>query len=384
MSDYRIYFDNAATTPLFKEVKSVMIDAVENCYGNPSSIHALGRKSRALIESGRKLIARELKASTAEIFFTSGATESNNMAIHCAIRDLGVKRIISAATEHHCVLDTLEILNEQSKIELSFVRINHLGEVDMYHLESLLQTSEEKTMISLMHANNEIGTMINLKAVSQLCANYHALFHTDCVQTFTKYDIDLSDVKINFLSASAHKIHGPKGIGMLYVNADNFVKPYITGGSQERNMRAGTENIFGIIGFSKAVELMVEKREDYRSHVLNLRNYFKEKLKENFKDIQYNGVQEGEFLYTVLNVAFPSHPYADLLMMNLDIEGICVSAGSACSSGAETRSHVLKAIEAPEGRKSMRFSFSIFNTEEEIDYCVKKLVKIFNTESVSS
>lgn len=382
MKGQRIYFDNAATTPLFDNVKKAITDAVENNFGNPSSIHALGRTSRSIIESARKSIAKELKASTAEVFFTSGATESNNMAIQCAIRDLAVSRIISSPIEHHCILDTLHILNEQGKVNLELVRVDESGEIDLTHLEDLLMSSNEKTMVSLLHANNEIGTMIDLQQVSELCEKSKTLLHVDCVQSFTKFPIDLSHLNIQFLSASAHKMHGPKGIGMLYINAENMVKPFITGGAQERNMRAGTENIYGIIGFAKAVDEMISRQEEYRSHVTDLRNYFKSKLSDWFPDILYNGTQEGTYLYTVLNVAFPPHPYSDLLMMNLDIEGICVSAGSACSSGVESRSHVLNAINVPQDHKSIRFSFSIFNTREEVDICIQKLVKIFEPESM--
>ena len=382
MNKNHLYFDNAATTPLFESVKQEMTKVLQQTYGNPSSIHALGRESKSKIEEARKIIASQIKASTAEVFFTSGATESNNMAIQCAIRDLGVRRIISSPIEHHCVLDTLKVYEKRGSIELILLNVNAKGEVDLDEIRSYLQDSTTKSMLSLMHANNEIGTMIKLDEISALCVEENCLFHTDSVQSFTKFPIDVSQNKVSFLTGTAHKIHGPKGSGFLYVNGDNMVSSLIHGGSQERNMRPGTENLYGIVGFAKAVEEMSSMRDAYKSHVLNLRNHFKQALNNCLPGVKYNGVQEGEFLYTVLSINFPPHPYADLLAMNLDIEGICVSAGSACSSGVESRSHVLDEIQAPLDHKAIRFSFSCMNTKEEIDFAIEKIAKIYEIELV--
>ncbi len=377
----RIYLDNAATTPLREEVIEVMSDCMRQLYGNPSSIHGCGRQVRAKIEESRKKIAGYLGASIGEIFFTSGGTESNNMAIKCAVRDLGVKRIISSKIEHHCVGHSLESVEKQG-VKIEMVDVDGFGRLDYDQLESLLQESiGVKTLVSIMHANNEIGTLSDMDRISKLCENYGAYFHSDTVQTIGHLPIDVSKTKIHFLSGGAHKFHGPKGCGFIYINNEAMIKPMIDGGAQERNMRAGTENIYGIVGMAKALELACENMSEYQAYIEEIRSYFKEQLLERFEDIHFHGDQEN-YLYTVLNVCFPPSEKSAMLLLHLDIAGISASGGSACSSGAEKGSHVLTAIGADANRKSIRFSFSHYTTKEDIDITLEKLSNIVKTKSL--
>jgi cysteine desulfurase len=372
----RIYFDNAATTPIAPEVVDVMMDALRKLYGNPSSIHADGRNARAAIEEARKTVAKCLNASIGEIFFTSGGTESNNMILKNAVRDLGVTRIITSVIEHHCVLHTSESLAKTQDIELVFVKIDEKGIIDLENLSEILRGSDKKTIVSLMHSNNEIGTMIDLEKVGNICAENRAYFHSDTVQTMGYFPIDVSKLNIHFLTGAAHKFHGPKGCGFLYINGDLTLKPFIEGGSQERNMRGGTENIAGIVGLAKALELAHDDMEDRHDEILGIRNYLKNRLLCEFEDIQFIGDTEGSFHYKVLNVSFPPSPKAELLLFNLDISGISASGGSACSSGAEGGSHVLDALEIDPLRKCIRFSFSHYNTLQDVDFLIEKLRKM--------
>lgn len=373
----RVYFDNAATTPISDAVIEAMVPVLKQHYGNPSSIHAEGRSVRTLLESARRVVAQQIGASTADVFFTSGGTESNNMAIKCAVRDLGVQRIISSPMEHHCGLHTIESLEKYQGVEVVLLPVDALGRINLNELEQALQAGQgKKTLVSLMHANNEIGTMIDLEAVSALCSQYNALFHTDTVQTIGHFPINVNQTKINFLSGAAHKFHGPKGVGFIYINPDSPIKPLIDGGAQERNMRGGTENVYGIVGLAKALELASNELEARSNHILDLRDYMRAQLQTQFPDIQFNGDLDGLCLYTVLSVSFPPGPKNELLLLSLDIAGISASGGSACSSGAEKGSHVLEAIGADPARKSIRFSFSHYNTREEVDFVVKQLAQI--------
>ncbi len=372
----RIYLDNAATTPLRPEVIEVMARCMNELHGNPSSIHADGRSVRAAIEQARKTVAKYLNASIGEIFFTSGGTESNNMAIKCAVRDLGVRRIISSPLEHHCVLHSLDAVEIQG-VTIDLLNVDGRGRLDYGQLEAMLQSGNgTKTLVSLMHANNEIGTLSDMQRIAAICEKYGAYYHSDTVQTMGHFPIDVSKTKIHFVSGGAHKFHGPKGCGFIYINHEAMLKPYIDGGSQERNMRGGTENIYGIVGLAKAFELACENMEEYRQYIEDLRGYFMEQLLENFENIQFNGDYDGEYLYTVLSVSFPASPKSELLLLQLDISGISASGGSACSSGAEAGSHVLQAIGAEPERKTIRFSFSHFNTKDEIDTVLEKLKPI--------
>ena len=372
----KVYLDNAATTPLEPSVVKVMTDVIERVHGNPSSIHQAGRKARTIIEDARKRVAQHLNASTGEIFFTSSATESNNMVLNCAVRDLGITRFISSPTEHPCVKNTLSALAKNYDISVVLLPVDERGNVSYEELERLLEIKDQPTLVSLMHGNNEIGTMLDIQRVSKLCKDHGALFHTDAVQTVGKFKHDLQETKIDFLSASGHKIYGPKGIGIVYINSDNHFEPFIVGGGQERKMRSGTENIYGIAGFAEALDWLVTNREEHRRHITTLREHFKARVAEAGLDITLNGNQEEFFLYNILSISIPKTEKTDLIMFNLDIYGICASAGSACSSGVEYDSHVLEAIGAPRDRKTIRLSMSHHNTIEEMDYVIEKLAQV--------
>jgi len=375
----RVYFDNAATTPLDASVIEAMTKVMQENFGNPSSIHKEGRTARSIIEKARKTVAKCLNASIGEIFFTSGGTEATNMALKCSVRDLGVQRIITSRMEHHCVLHTVESLEKSHGITVEFVAIDKCGRVDYDQLNTLLASSDKKTLVSLMHANNEIGTVMDMDKISKICHTHNVLFHSDTVQTMGHFPIDVDKTKINFLTGAAHKFHGPKGVGFVYINSESMIKPYIDGGSQERNMRGGTENFYGIVGIAKALEMAVTDMEHRHQHINDIRQYLKDQLTESFEDIQFNGCQEN-YLYTVLSVSFPPHPKSDMMMLNLDISGISASGGSACSSGAEKGSHVLESIKAATDRKTIRFSFSHFNTKEEVDFLIEKLKPIIKVK----
>ncbi len=373
--DKRIYFDNAATTPLDPIVIDTMTQVMQQNYGNPSSIHADGRKSRTLIESARKVVAHRINCSVSEVFFTSGGTESNNTALKCAVRDLGVQRIISSKIEHHCILHTLERL-EREGVEVIYCDLQATGEVDYTSLEAHLGEGDKKTLVSLMHANNEVSTINDIARISELCQVHNAFFHTDTVQTIGYRELDLTKIKVNFLSGSAHKFYGPKGTGFLYINGNNQIKPFLDGGSQERNMRAGTENIYGICGLAKALDLACDNMNERVAKIKSLNQHARKQLKTNFPSVTFNGptTLEGG-LEKVLSVNFPPCPKSEMLMLHMDIAGVCASGGSACSSGSEKGSHVIAAlseISKIEG-KPVRLSFSHKNTFEEVDYLVEKL-----------
>ena len=368
----RIYFDNAASTPLLPEVIDRMTTILKEDYGNPSSIHFYGRKSRSIIEESRKVLANYFKASIGEIFFTSCATESNNQCIKMAVEYLGIERIISSPTEHHCVLHTVAALDK--KIESVSLSVDAKGCIDLDELKTLLVNSDQKTLVSLMFANNEIGTVHPMQEISNICSEHKALLHCDAVQAIGKFDIDINQIKMAFLSGSAHKFHGPKGIGFVYINGDNIIPPLLHGGSQERNMRSGTENVVGIAGMSLALEKAFEEHDTRKEQIVQLRTRLKNGLQKLIPSIEFNGLQEeGQFLYTILSASFPPGPKTELLNFNLDISGIAISGGSACSSGVENTSHVLDAIGHDPTRKTIRFSFSHLNTLEEVDYVLDKL-----------
>lgn len=368
----RIFLDNAATTPLDPEVLAAMADVMANNYGNPSSIHAEGRKARALIEQARKTVANVLNCSIGEIFFTSGGTEANNMALKNSVRDLGVRRIISSPLEHHCVLHSLDAIRESGKAAVEMVRIDEKGNIDLEDLKAKLAASEEKTLVSLMHANNEIGNLLPLEEVAAICDEAGAYFHCDTVQTMGYLPMDLEATKVSFLSGSAHKFYGPKGVGFVYISNENIIKPYLDGGAQERNMRGGTENIYGIVGLATALEKAVGEREERAAKIKSLKSYFANALKAKYPQIRFNGDPEcGHF--KVLSVSFPESDKGDLLLMNLDLNGISASGGSACSSGIDVGSHVIGHLHPDSKRHTIRFSFSHHNTTEELDAVVEKL-----------
>ena len=372
----RIYFDNAATTALDKEVLDAMLPYMTSHFGNPSSIYSYGRESRLAIESARKTVAKLLNAHPGEIFFTSGGTESNNTAILSSLRDLGCKHIISSPIEHHAVLHTVEHYGCGDDVSYSYVKLLPDGHVDLEDLEEQLASHEERCLVSLMHANNEIGNLLDIDAVGNLCKKYNAIFHSDCVQTVGHYHLDLRKTPVHFISGAGHKFHGPKGIGILYVNDNVKIKPFIFGGGQERNMRAGTENLYGIVGFAKALELAMTNHEKESEYIRSLKTYMAEQLRQKIKDVVFNGDQEGKCLYTVLSVAFPKTEKSEMILFNLDINNICVSGGSACSSGADQGSHVIRAINNNPNLVTVRFSFSKYNTKEEVDIVVEKLKEL--------
>ena len=369
----RIYLDHAASTPLLPEVLEIMQQALTNYAGNPSSIHAEGRTARAQIEEARKSIAKHLHSSIGEIFFTSGGTESNNTAIKCAVRDLGIKKIISSPVEHHAVMHTIESCKRDFNTDVKFLDVDQYGRIGISDLEKELSASHSPTLVSLMHINNELGNINPIEEISILCKKYGAYLHTDAVQSVGHLAINLKQIQVDFLSASAHKFNGPKGIGFIYINNRVKIKPFIDGGGQERNMRGGTESVHNILGMAKALDLAIGAMEHHKKYILSLKNYFTEKLKELNDGIRINGDPNGNVTYTILSVSFPSNPKSDLLLMNFDIAGISVSGGSACVSGSEQESHVLNAIRHPMDRKTIRFSFSHLNTPEEIDQVVSLL-----------
>lgn len=372
----RIYLDNAASTPVLPGVRDFMIRALHEDLGNPSGIHGHGRAQRSKIESARATVASRLKASIGEIFFTSGGTESNNTILRCAQECLDIEHFVSSPTEHPCVINTLKYLQDKRGVKVTWLDVDRQGFPDLDHLKRVLQQSSAKTMVSLMHANNEMGTMIDLYEVGALCGAFGALFHTDTVQTVGHDRFDLESMNISFLSASAHKFHGPKGSGILYCNSDNLVESLLKGGAQERSMRAGTENVVNIAATAMALEHMEDHLEEYKAHVLGLRERLKSGIERIFPDAEFNGDQESRFLYTLLSVGFAPTPMTDMLIPLLDIEGISVSGSSACSSGAEQKSRIIEAIKPNSLQKTIRFSFSHDNTVEEIDQTLSVLERV--------
>jgi cysteine desulfurase len=372
----RIYFDNAATTALDPEVLEAMMPYLTERLGNPSSIYSYGRESRLAIENARKSVARTLNAHPAEIFFTSGGTESSNTAITAAIRDLGCTHIISSELEHHATLHTVDFLHCNGEVGRSYVKVHPSGHIDLQDLEKLLSSIKEKCLVSLMHANNEIGNIVDIHAVGNCCKKYGAVFHSDTVQTVGHFPFDLRNTPVHFITGAGHKFHGPKGVGLLYINENVRINPYIHGGSQERNMRAGTENLYGIVGFAKALELATARFAEESTYIKGIKLHMYEKLKQQISGVTFNGDPKGNSLYTVLSVSFPKSEKSEMLLFNLDINNICASGGSACTSGAEQGSHVIRAINNNPNQVTVRFSFSRHNTKDEVDIVVEKLKEL--------
>ena len=378
----RVYLENAATTQLAPEVLEVMIPILSNEFGNPSSTHYYGRQAKASIETSRRKIAKLLNCQPSEIIFTSGGTEADNMALYSSVHQMGVKHIITSAIEHHAVGHTAEAIEKEGLARISYVKLDAKGNVDLADLEQLLQT-EDKTLVSLMHANNEISTLLPLQKVSQLCRKYDALFHSDTVQTMGHYPFDLQELDIDFITGAGHKFHGPKGIGFLYINKKAKAEALIHGGAQERGLRGGTENIYGIVGTAKALELAYEDVAGHQNHVQGLKSYMIDQLNSIFDDIYIHGESNPEkSLYTVLNVCFPKTDKTGMLLFTLDLKGVACSGGSACSSGAAKGSHVLEGINADPNRPNVRFSFSRYTTKEEIDFALKMIKEAFEVTLV--
>ena len=373
----KVYLDNAATTPIAKEVIKEIEPYLQTYFGNPSSTHSFGRKTKNAIEINRKKIADFINADNSEIIFTSGGTEADNMAIRCAVNDLNVKRIITSKIEHHAVGHTAECMKDSNNIEIIYLSTDEFGNPSIEELKDHLKTNV-KTLVSLMHANNEIGTLLPIEEVSSICSNHnHVYFHSDTVQTMGHYPFDVKKLKIDFLVCSAHKFHGPKGIGFLYINKNLHLNPIITGGSQERNHRGGTENLYGIIGLAKAMELAFSDLENHKKHVKELKYYMKEELHKIDSRIIFNGETDpNKSLYTVLSVGFPKDICNSMLLFSLDIFGIAASGGSACSSGSNKGSHVLAELPSLEKFQTVRFSLCRYNTIEEVDYTLDKIKSI--------
>ena len=373
-----VYFDNAATTPIRAEVVDVMHEVLKDNFGNPSSTHAFGRSAKTQIETARKSIAKHFNAHPQEIIFTSGGTESDNMLVRCAVQDLGVETVITSKIEHHAILHAVEYLAERKLATVLYVKTDADGAVDYTDLAHLLAADDSKKLVSLMHINNEIGTILDLERVSNLCKTHDALFHTDAVQGVGHYAIDLEQIAVDFLSAAAHKFHGPKGIGFSFVRKNSGLQPFILGGSQERGLRAGTESVHNIVGMAKALEIAYAKLEEEQQYLKELKAHAIKQLTDAFPDIHFNGCCSDmeRSTFTLVNVALPiSDEKASLLNFHLDLNGIACSKGSACQSGSAKGSHVLEEVVtvAIKNWPSIRFSFSVFNTQDEVDYLVKTL-----------
>ena len=369
-----IYFDNAATTPVDKQVAELMFESMQTIIGNPSSSHGAGRKAKSLVEKVRKDIAKYLNVSSSEIIFTSGGSEADNLILRNAVVNLGVKTIISTKIEHHAVLNTIEDLQREFDIQLLFVAVDEKGTIDLNHLEQLL-SENENTLVSLMYINNEIGNILPVKEISDLCKAHNALFHSDTVQAIGHYKLDLKETPIDFMVASAHKFHGPKGVGFAYFKKGYGIKPMLIGGEQEKGARAGTENVHSIIGMGKALEIAYQNLDADQEYILDLKKYFITSLENNFKDIAFNGCSTDfeKSSYITVSVRFPIED--PMFLFSLDLKKVAVSGGSACQSGSNKGSHVLNTIlpEAEQNKTSVRFSFSKYNTKEEIDRIIEIL-----------
>ena len=378
-----VYFDNAATTKVRGEVIDDISNVLKDCFGNPSSTHSFGRSAKSYIETSRKSIAKILNCQPSEIIFNSGGTESDNSILKCAVKDLGIRHIISSKIEHHAVTHTLDELESQG-VNVYYVKLSEKGDVDFDNLEDLLSLNDEPKLVTLMYINNEIGNILDIESVSNLCRKYNSLFHTDAVQAVGHYKIDLNSIKIDFLSSAGHKFHGPKGVGFTYINKSTKIKSFICGGPQERGLRAGTESVHNIVGMTKALEIAVKNMEQEAKYVLSIKEHMIEKLNNLFPDIHYNGMSGDleKSTYTVLNVCFPiSNDKASMLDFHLDLKGIACSRGSACQSGSSSGSHVLNEIQNEEIKNlpSIRFSFSHNNSIEEVDYLIETLQDFINS-----
>lgn len=367
----KVYFDNAATTPLCAEAIDAMTELMHEHYGNPSSPHSHGRKVKGIVEMARKSIAKNLNCQPSEIYFTSGGTEADNMTLQCAVKE-GIKHIITSETEHKAVLYTAKEIASQGKAQVHYVKHTPNGHIDLNDLASLLEKHDD-VLVSLMHANNEIGNMIDLNEVGALCKKHKALFHSDTVQTVGQMPIDLEETQVDFIAASAHKFNGPKGVGFIYIRKGIEFCPMILGGGQERSIRGGTENILGIAGMAAALEYNQQKLTQKIKYIQDLKSYFINQLQENIEGIQINGDYNGRSNYKVISASFPKTKDGSMLLFNLDIRGISASGGSACSSGATSPSHVMVALKADVERPTVRFSLGSQNTKEEIDYTIEQL-----------
>lgn len=374
----KVYLDNAATTPLDSEVFEAMKPFMLEDFGNPSSTHAHGRKVRAALESARKKVAELLNCTPGEIIFTSGGTEADNAILRCAVETYDIRHVISSRIEHHAVTHTVEHIGNEGKAQVHYVNLDEKGHVDLDHLAELLQ-KHPNALVSLMHANNEIGNILDIGMVGELCAAHSAFFHSDTVQSVGHYRHDMKALQVCGMTAAAHKFHGPKGVGFMYIRKDKKIHSFIHGGAQERNMRGGTENVYGIIGLAKALEIAYRDMDEHRAHIQGLKDRMISKLTEQIPGVMFNGdsAHAERSLYTVLNVSLPESDENDMVLFNLDLQGISASGGSACSSGATTGSHVLGTLYPDSKRGAVRFSFSKYNTADEIDFAAGKLAEMY-------
>ena len=378
-----IYLDNAATTKVREEVVSVISSIIKNEYGNPSSTHSYGRSSKSLIEMSRKEISEILNVKSSEIIFTSGGTEGDNMIIRNCVNNLGVTHIITTKIEHHAVTHTVEDLVISNNIKVSYVKLSKSGDVDLEDLENILKNSDHKSLVSLMHINNEIGNITDIEAVSKICKKYNSLFHSDTVQSVGHYDLDFDKIKVDFFVASAHKFHGPKGVGFAFVRQNTNLGSYITGGMQEKGLRAGTESVHNIVGMSEALKISIKNLTSEKTYITDIKSYFITEIKKKIKEVKFNGVCEDfkKSTYTLVNILLPiKRETGGLFMFKLDMKGIACSKGSACQSGSDSGSHVLKQIQNKEdnSKVSLRFSFSLYNTKEEIDCVINEVTNLIN------
>jgi cysteine desulfurase len=373
-----VYLDNAATTQLDEEVLAAMLPYMQALCGSPSSVHSFGRQAKVAVEKARKEVARLLNVSPSEIFFTSGGTEGNNMVLRGAVERLKIQHVITSAIEHLAVLQPLEHMVYSGQIQLHYVKLDEQGHIQYSHLEQLLK-SYAPALVSLMHGNNEIGNLNDLIHIGNLCKQYRAIFHTDAVQTLGHYSLDLQQVPVDLLVGSAHKFHGPKGIGVVYIHRDLEIAPLLYGGGQERGMRGGTENVPGVVGLSTALSKAYRDMEANKQHILGLKRYMIDSLRSKIPDVSFYGASAdlSKSLYTILSVSLPSFDHQDMVLFNLDINQVAASAGSACTSGSQTISHVIKALQIDPQRSPVRFSFSKYNTLAEVSYAVEKLAEIY-------
>ncbi len=374
----KVYLDNAATTQVRDEVIKRMQEALAEHYGNPSSTHSFGRSAKTAVEQARKTIAKTLNAHPSEIIFTSGGTEADNMILRCAVRDLGVETIITSKIEHHAVLHTAEELEKEYDINVWYVDLDQFGNPKLDHLESLLKKDNSKKLVSLMHVNNEIGNITDIAAVSELCKENDALFHSDTVQSIGHYPWDVQDVPVDFMTAAAHKFHGPKGVGFAFIRKNSGLKPLIVGGAQERGFRAGTEPFHNIVGLEEAFVKAYEHLEEETKTVKELKKYFLERIEKEIPEAVCNGLSGDleKSTYTLTNIRLPFDKQKSLMLLfHLDMKGIACSKGSACQSGSDQGSHVLSELLSGEEleKPSLRFSFSMYNTKQELDYAVEVL-----------
>ena len=376
-----VYLDNAATTAILPEVVNTMTEVLTNTFGNPSSTHNYGRNAKAIVEQARKTIAKQLNVSSSEIIFTSGGTEADNLILQSAVKDLGVKTIITTKIEHHAVLNTIIYLSEHYDVEIIYLDLDENGQINYSQLGEFLK-SKDNVLVSLMHVNNEIGNILDIKKVANLCQENKALFHSDTVQSIGHYNLDLQDIKVDFAAVSAHKFHGPKGVGFAFIRKNSGLHPIIFGGEQERGQRAGTEALHNIAGLETAFKIAYQNLETDKTYITNLKSYCLKQLKKQIPSVKFNGLSDTieNSAYTIINMRLPEiSKDATMVQFHLDLKGIACSRGSACQSGSTKNSHVLEAILAKEALKkaSLRVSFSKFNTKEDVDYLVDVLKELF-------